>query len=134
MVLSLSDLHYGQREAFVEDSIQTRGTVTAPAANTIINSVVLTPGYWELTAFAKLGTGGAPVAADSDNVKLRDDTGAVDLLVLPLVATQNSAGQPVCIRRKFTAASTTVAIRSVGAGTASVVYQTTIIAKKLMDL
>lgn len=131
---SVSDITYGLYEAMLENTVEGTGTQTAPLAGTNIASVSLSPGYWEITAIARLGTGGVPAAGDVDNVRLRDETtGPTNILTLPLIATQNGVPVPITIRRQFTV-TTSLVVEAVGAGTASVVYIAHIIARKIADI
>jgi hypothetical protein len=129
---SISDYENGLYEAMNEATVQGYGTATAPTAGTNIASVALSPGIWEITAYARLGTGGVPAAADNDNVRLRDETNAVNILTLPLIAAQNSVPVPITVRRVVTGTPTYV-VEAVGAGTASVVYSAVIVARKVSD-
>lgn len=128
---SLSDLEHRLYSAMEDDTVQGSGTATAPAAGTNIASVVLSPGVWEITAYARLGLGGTPAAGDNDNVRLRDETNATNILTLPLIATQNSVPVPITVRRTITTGTPTYVIEAVGAGTASVVYSAVIVARKV---
>lgn len=130
---SVADITYGLYEAMLEDTVEAYGTQTAPAANTNIATVSLSPGYWEITAIARLGTGGVPAAADNDNVRLRDETAPANILTLPLIATQNGVPIPITLRHRFSV-TTSLVIEAVGAGTASVVYTATLVCRKIADL
>lgn len=130
---SVSDITYGLYEAMLENTVEGTGTQTAPLAGTDIATVSLTPGYWEITAITRLGTGGVPAAGDVDNVRLRDNTAGTNILTLPLIATQNGVPVPITIRRQFTV-TTSLVVEAVGAGTASVVYIAHIIARKIADI
>jgi hypothetical protein len=133
MSLSVADMTFGLYEAMLETTVENYGAQTAPAANTNIATVSLSPGYWEITAIARLGTGGVPAAADNDNMRIRDETAAANILTLPVIATQNSVPVPITIRRQFTA-TTSLVIEAVGAGTASVVYTAHLVCRKIADL
>lgn len=130
---SLSDLEHRLYSAMEDDTVQGSGTSTAPAANTNIASVVLAPGVWEITCYARLGLGGVPAAGDNDNVRLRDETNATNILTLPLIATQNSVPVPITVRRTITTGTPTYVIEAIGAGTASVVYSAVIVARKVAN-
>lgn len=130
---SVSDITYGLYEAMLENTVENYGTQTAPAAGTNVASVSLSPGYWEITAIARLGTGGVPAAGDNDNMRLRDETAPANILTLPVIATQNGVPVPITIRRQFTV-TTTLVIEAVGAGTASVVYTATLVCRKIADI
>lgn len=134
MALSVSDITYGLYEAMLEDTVEAYGTQTAPIAGTNIVAVTLTPGYWEIVAIARLGTGGVPAAGDNDNMRLRDETtGPTNILTLPVIATQNGVPVPITIRQKFSV-TTSLVIEAVGAGTASVVYVAHLVCRKISDL
>lgn len=130
---SLSDLEHRLYSAMEDDTIQGAGTSTAPAANTNIASVVLAPGVWEITAYARLGLGGTPAAADNDNMRLRDETNATNIVTLPVIATQNSVPVPITVRRTITTGTPTYVVEAIGAGTASVVYSAVIVARKVAN-
>lgn len=130
---SLSDLEHRLYDAMEVATVQGAGTATAPAAGTNIASVVLSPGVWEVTAYARLGLGGTPAAGDNDNVRLRDETNATNILTLPLIATQNSVPVPITIRVVITTGTPTYVVEAVGAGTASVVYCAQIVARKVAN-
>ena len=130
---SLNDLTRTFYSASVDaETSQATATVTAPTANTDIVSFAVLKGLYEITAIAWLATGGTPAAGDQNNMKLYKFAGGVNLLTLPLRAVTNAEPIPVTVRHRFTA-DTTLAIRSVGAGTASVPYVGTLIAKRLGD-
>jgi hypothetical protein len=130
---SLSDLEHRLYAAMEEVTVQNTGTATAPAAGTNIASVALSPGVWEITAYARLGLGGVPAAGDNNNMRLRDETNAVNLLTLPVIATQNSVPVPITVRVAIASGTPTYVIEAVGAGTASVVYCATIVARKVAE-
>jgi hypothetical protein len=130
---SLSDLEHRLYAAMEEVTVQGQGTATAPAANANIASVVLAPGVWEITAYARLGLGGTPAAGDNDNMRLRDETNATNVLTLPVIATQNSVPVPITVRRTIASGTPTYVVEAVGAGTASVVYCAYIVARKVAD-
>lgn len=119
-------------QAAFDDSVQAYGTATAPGAGADLCSVVLSPGTWEIRAAGRLGLGGAPAAGDNDNMRIRDNTGGVNLLTLQVAAVQNGEPYPVVIKKKFTVASTVV-IEAIGAGTAAVVYSAQLVATKISD-
>lgn len=129
---SISDYENGLYEAMNEATVQSRGTVTAPTAGTDITSVSLGPGVWEITAYARLGLGGVPAAADNDNMRLFNVTGAASVLVLPVIATQNSVPVPITVRLSL-AETSSIVIEAVGSGTASVVYCGYLVCRKVSD-
>ena len=130
---SLSDLEHRLYDAMEIATVQGSGTQTAPVAGTNIASVVLSPGVWEITAYARLGLGGTPAAGDNDNARLRDETNAVNLLTLPLIATQNSVPVPITVRVTIASGTPTYVVEAVGAGTVSVVYCAYIVARKVAN-
>lgn len=127
---SLSDLEHRLYAAMEEVTIQGAGTLTAPAALADITSVTLSPGVWEITAYARLGLGGTPAAADNNNMRVFNSTAGSSVLVLQVIATQNSVPVPATIRVSISA-TTTYVIEAIGAGTASVVYCASMIARKV---
>ncbi len=127
---SLSDLEHRLYDSMLDDTVENRGAATAPAAGADLATVSLSPGTWEITAICRLGTGGTPAAGDVDNVRLRNNTAAANILTLPLIATANSVPVPITIRRTFTVTSSIV-VEAVGAGTASVVYIAHLVARKV---
>ena len=133
MSLSISDTEAGLYSAMLEDTVEARGNATAPTAGTDITTVSLSPGYWEITAIARLGTGGTPAAGDVDNMRIRDNTAASNILTLPLIASANSVPVPITIRRKFSV-TTSLVIEAVGAGTASVVYIGHLVCRKIANI
>lgn len=132
---SISDYENGLYEAMNEETVQGYGTITAPTADNVVCNVVLPdPGVWEITVYARLGSGGTPAAADNDNVYLRNNTTVVTLLSrIPLIATQNSVPVPITIRHITTTVNNSIVVRAVGAGSASVVYSAVIVARKVSD-
>lgn len=129
---SISDFENGLYEAMNEATVQSRGTVTAPTAGTDITSVSLDPGVWEITAYARLGLGGVPAAADNDNMRLFNATDATSVLVLPVIATQNSVPVPMTVKVSIDATKSFV-IEAVASGTASVVYCAYLVCRKVSD-
>lgn len=127
---SIADLEKLLYSAMLDDTVEARGTATAPAGGTDITTVSLDPGYWEITAIARLGTGGTPAEGDVDNMRLRDNTAAADLLTLPVIAVQNGTPVPIVLRKGFTV-TTSLVVEAVGAGTASVVYIAHLICRKI---
>lgn len=127
---SIADLEKLLYSAMLDDTVEARGTATAPLAGADITTVSLSPGYWEITAIARLGTGGTPAAGDVDNMRLRDNTAAADLLTLPVIAVQNGTPVPIVLRKEFTV-TTSLVVEAVGAGTASVVYIAHLICRKI---
>jgi hypothetical protein len=131
---SISDYENGLYEAMNEDTIEARGTATAPVASATICQVSLpTSGVWEITFFTRLGTGGAPAAADQDNVYLSNSTLSASIMNnTPLIAVSNSVPIPLTIRREFLT-PTVVAINAMANATVSVPYYSYIVARKVSD-
>lgn len=111
--------------ALAQDSINAYGIQTAPSAGTVICSVNLTIGVWDICPYASYGA----VAGSFDDMKLRNTTDSQDLISnLPVAAAANAQPIVVPVRKRFTK-TTTVAIQNIGIGPASSVYRGIIVAR-----
>lgn len=107
---------------------QASGSPTAPTAGTAIAAVTIpAPGLYEVTVSYFLS--GTVAAGDANNVQLRQNA-TVRLTPLPLPAVANAFPPPVVVVLNC-AASDTVSVNAVAGGTASAVYNATVVARQV---
>lgn len=105
------------RDTFTGVPVQASGQAVAPAAGaTIATTAALPAGTYSVGWL--VGLQGAAAAADSNNFKLVDSNGVVLVSVNP-----GAAGEYAQLQTEVTiAASTSISVQAVGAGTAGVTY------------
>lgn len=105
-----------------DNSLTAEATVTGPAAGATIASIVLPAGTWVIGWTVGYGAG-AVAAAEANNMQL---TGLAANLpaIIPAVANQQVTQQPVTL----TTAGTTIAVKAIGAATATANYEAQITA------
>lgn len=111
--------------ALAQETVQASGTATAPSADTVLTSVSLTPGIWDITVYASYGA----VAGTFDDMRLRDNTAGASIFTpLPVAAAANGQPVPITVRKKLLVTST-IQVRNIGAGPATSVYRAVISAR-----
>lgn len=109
-----------------DNSLTNSATVTGPAAGATIASIVLPAGTWLIGWTVGYGAG-AVAAAEQNNMQL---TGLAANLpaIIPGVANQQVIQQQVTL----TTAGTTIAVKAIGAGTATAQYEAELTATPLV--
>lgn len=105
-----------------DNSITAEGNATGPAAGATIAQVVLPQGTYLISWIVGYGAG-AVAAAEQDNMQLTGLPGGNVTAIIPEVASQQVQQATV----EFTGAAT-VAVKAIGAGTATAVYEAQIVA------
>ncbi|MFL4491559.1 hypothetical protein ACJ6WD_09900 [Streptomyces sp. VTCC 41912] len=107
---------------------QASGSPTAPASGTAIATVTIpAAGLYEITAMYFLS--GTVAGGDANNVQLRQNA-TTRLTPLPLPAVANAYPPPVVVVLNCTG-SDTVSLNAVAGGTASAVYNATLVARQV---
>lgn len=111
----------------VDNALSTEGNATGPGAGATIASIVLPAGTWAISWTVGYGAG-AVAAAEQNNMQL---TGLAAPLtaIIPGVANTEVPQQQVVL----TTAGVTVAVKTIGAGTATAVYEAQIVAVPVAD-
>lgn len=109
-------------------TVQASASVTAPAAGTALATVTIpSPGLWEVTISYYLS--GTVAAGDANNLAFRwNTTPRFSPLLVPAVA--NAFPAPVVVVLAA-AATDTVSIASIAAGTAAAVYNASLVARQV---
>lgn len=108
------------------DSTQSSGTSVAPGAGGVIVAAITPgPGTWLVQAATAIGAG-VPVAADVGNMQLMKNAGVLSKLTAAINA--SSLNPPI---RVTLIAGDTLSIQAIGAATAGVAYNATLVATKV---
>lgn len=109
-------------------SLTNYSSVTAPAAGGVLASLASPPaGVYQVQIIA--GLTGTVAAADQDNIELVVDGSVITVLLLPAVVEGATDSPPFVIQVKT--AGTSIQLKAVGAGTATAVYRTMLVATRV---
>lgn len=111
----------------VDNALSTEGNATGPAAGATIASIVLPAGTWAISWTVGYGAG-AVAAAEQNNMQLTGPAAPLTAII-PAVANTQVPQQQVVL----TTAGVTVAVKAIGPGTATAVYEAQIVATPVAD-
>lgn len=124
-MVNVTDWLQSKSDAEQDDSVQVRGTATAPGAGAVIATVnAPKTGIYEITAIAGYG-GTADVV---DNMELA--IGGTAVLQLPVYPVVNGERIPITIRRRVNAGQA-IAVRAIAAGGVGSIFLAHVIAKRM---
>lgn len=110
-----------------DNALSAENSATGPGAGATIASIVLPAGTWAISWTVGYGSG-AVAAAEQNNMQLTGPAAPLTAII-PGVANTTVPQQQVVL----TTAGVTVAVKSIGAGTATAVYEAQIVATPVAD-